>query len=50
LTGEDIAAGACQGASNCTKTLPKYLQMTLEEIGGGGFFFGASGTVVGVRK
>jgi hypothetical protein len=30
LTGDGITAGACQGPSNCTKTLPKPLQKTLE--------------------
>ncbi len=27
LTGDGIAAGACQGTSDCTKTLPKFLQI-----------------------
>jgi hypothetical protein len=42
LTGNGIAAGACQGASDCTKTLPERLQSNLELLNGGGFFFGGA--------
>jgi hypothetical protein len=42
LTGNGIAVGACQGASDCTKTLPERLQSNLELTNGGGFFFGGA--------
>jgi hypothetical protein len=44
LTGTGIEAGACEGASDCTKTLPELLQLQLERSGGGGFFFGGLAT------